>query len=105
MFIHRPDRSATEKEIEEGAVKRNVAEIIIEKHRNGPTGIVELYFKGESTKFVNLNYETGEPETDEQEFKAKAPVKMDEPELPDFSQAIPEPEQFEQPNTVDDEIF
>ncbi len=100
MFIHRPDKSATEKEIDEGKVKRNVAEIIIEKHRNGPTGIVELYFKGECTKFVNLNYETGEPETTEQEKPVSANVK--EPELPDYSEAVPN---LEQPTSVDDEIF
>ncbi len=54
MFIHRPDKNATEKEIAEGKVKQNVAEIIVEKHRNGEQGIVELYFNGECTKFMNL---------------------------------------------------
>jgi replicative DNA helicase len=34
--------------------KRNVAEIIIAKHRNGPTGKVELLFIDEQTKFANL---------------------------------------------------
>lgn len=62
MFIHRPDKTATEKELAEGKVKANVAEILVEKHRNGPTGIVELYFKGEYTKFINLNEKTKEPE-------------------------------------------
>ncbi len=61
MFIHRPDKNATEKELAEGTVQKNVAEIIIEKHRNGGTGIVKLYFKGECTKFVDLT-EDGEPE-------------------------------------------
>ncbi|MBO5714443.1 MAG: replicative DNA helicase [Clostridia bacterium] len=102
MFIHRPDKSATEKELEEGAVKRNVAEIIIEKHRNGPQGVVNLYFKGESTKFVNINYETGDPEGNGQEGFEKPSVVVNEPELPDFSQAFDEPEP---PKSVDDEIF
>jgi hypothetical protein len=67
MFIHRPDKAAKEKEIEEGKVKKNVAEIVIAKHRNGPTGVAELYFRDECTKFVNLNRDTGEPlETDGQ---------------------------------------
>jgi replicative DNA helicase len=63
MFIHRPDKSnaVKEKDFEEGKVKKNVAEIIIAKHRNGPTGVVELYFKDECTKFLNLNNDTGEP--------------------------------------------
>jgi replicative DNA helicase len=34
--------------------RRNVAELIIAKHRNGPTGKVELLFIDEQTKFANL---------------------------------------------------
>lgn len=33
---------------------RDVAEVIITKHRNGPTGTVKLLFKPELTKFLNL---------------------------------------------------
>ena len=66
MFIHRPDKSATEKEISEGKVQKNVAEILVEKHRNGPQGMFKLYFKGECTKFLNLN-EDGEPEGEAEE--------------------------------------
>ncbi|MGL5807152.1 MAG: replicative DNA helicase [Xenococcaceae cyanobacterium] len=33
---------------------RNIAEVIIVKHRNGPTGTVKLLFKPELTKFENL---------------------------------------------------
>ncbi len=54
MFIHRPDIKATEKEISEGKIRKNVAEIIIAKHRNGPVGMRELYFKSECTKFCDL---------------------------------------------------
>lgn len=57
MFIHRPDKSADPKELAEGKVQANVAEILIEKHRNGPTGSVKLYFKGECTKFLNITEE------------------------------------------------
>ncbi len=34
----------------------NTAEVIIAKHRNGPTGTVKLYWMGEYTKFKNLAY-------------------------------------------------
>ncbi len=61
LFIHRPDIKATEKEINEGKVQRNVAEIIVAKHRSGPTGLAKLYFRGECTKFVDLDGESGEP--------------------------------------------
>ena len=48
MFIHREDKGKDESE------KTNIAEILIEKHRNGPVGKVELYFDETMTTFVNL---------------------------------------------------
>jgi replicative DNA helicase len=108
MFIHRPDKSATEKEIAEGKVQKNVAEIIIEKHRSGPTGLVKLFFKGECTKFLNLNEDTGEPDGDAEDGRANKKVVVKEYEdLP-----VPPPENYDEPNydepiikSVDDEIF
>ncbi len=47
MFIYRPDQ------YEKDTVKQNVAEIIIAKHRNGPTGSVELVFLSHLAKFVD----------------------------------------------------
>ena len=74
LFIHRPDKKASEKDLAEGKVKPNVAEIIIAKHRNGPTGIVKLYFKGECTKFININEDTEEPEDGEIPTKKPAAI-------------------------------
>lgn len=48
MFIHREDKYNEESE------RPNIAEILIEKHRNGPTGKVELYFDDKKTSFVEL---------------------------------------------------
>ncbi|MEK7190327.1 MAG: replicative DNA helicase [Patescibacteria group bacterium] len=48
MFIHREDKGKEESE------KTNIAEILIEKHRNGPTGKVELYFDEKTTTFLSL---------------------------------------------------
>ncbi len=48
MFIHREDKGKDESE------KTNIAEILIEKHRNGPTGKVDLYFDEKTTTFINL---------------------------------------------------
>lgn len=39
---------------EENPEKKGVAEIIIAKQRNGPTGVVELSFDGSTTRFHNL---------------------------------------------------
>ena len=38
-------------------LKKNHAEVIIAKQRNGPTGTVELLYLGELTKFVNMQHE------------------------------------------------
>ena len=48
MFIHREDKGRDESE------KTNIAEILIEKHRNGPTGKVDLYFDEKTTTFLNM---------------------------------------------------
>ena len=82
MFIHRPDISATEKELAENKIPKNVAEIIIEKHRSGPTGTARLYFIGECTKFVNLNNETGEPEVESVNSASRVEVTSEYEDLP-----------------------
>ena len=48
MFIHREDWG------KDASEKTNIAEILIEKHRNGPTGKIELYFNEKTTTFLNL---------------------------------------------------
>ena len=35
--------------------RKNIAEIHIAKHRNGPTGKIELYFNEDYTSFKNLD--------------------------------------------------
>lgn len=54
MFIYRDEYYRPETE------KRGIAEIIVAKQRNGPTGLVELAFIKEFTRFMNLGRE--EPE-------------------------------------------
>ena len=49
MFLYRDDYYNQESE------KKNIAEIILAKHRAGSTGTVETLFLGEYTKFVNLD--------------------------------------------------
>jgi len=48
MFIHREAN-------EEGGGKKQEAEILIEKHRNGPTGVVKLYFDQQKTTFMSMD--------------------------------------------------
>ena len=47
MFIHRPDA------MEEDSPKHNLAELMVAKHRNGPTGSVEVVFRGNLARFEN----------------------------------------------------
>ena len=58
MFIYR------EEVYDEETEKKGLADIIIGKHRNGPTGRVELRFRGEHTNFENQapDYREGESE-------------------------------------------
>jgi replicative DNA helicase len=48
MFIHREDKGKDESE------RTNIAEILIEKHRNGPVGKVDLYFDEKTTSFMSI---------------------------------------------------
>jgi replicative DNA helicase len=49
MFIHREDKNNPESD------RQNIAEILIEKHRNGPTGRVELIFDEKRTSFQSMD--------------------------------------------------
>jgi replicative DNA helicase len=48
MFIYREDRDRRNSE------RKNIADILISKHRNGPIGKIELYFDEERASFRNL---------------------------------------------------
>ena len=49
MFIHREDKINKESD------RPNIAEIMVEKHRNGAVGSAELYFDGAHVRFLNLD--------------------------------------------------
>jgi replicative DNA helicase len=49
MFIHRDDKSNKDSD------RPNIAEILIEKHRNGPTGKIDLYFDEKRTSYVPVD--------------------------------------------------
>lgn len=48
IFIHREQN-------EEGGGKKQAAEILIEKHRNGPTGKVDLFFDADKSSFLSID--------------------------------------------------
>lgn len=49
MFIHRDQN-------DEGGGKKQDAEILIEKHRNGPTGSIKLFFDGDKSSFLSIDH-------------------------------------------------
>src|SRR6266581_1760134 len=56
VFLFRPEYYKSEE-------KPGVAEVIVAKHRNGPTGMVELKFRRDHTRFYNLETRRPEPGT------------------------------------------
>ena len=48
LMIYREDR------VKKDSEKKNIAEIIVAKHRNGPIGSIELYFDEDTVSFKNL---------------------------------------------------
>ena len=59
MFIHREDLYTTEEEWEQQRpgqpYPRNIADIIVAKHRNGPTGSIQLEFRDNLVRFDSFN--------------------------------------------------
>lgn len=49
LFIHREDKNP------ENTEKTGLAEILVEKHRNGPTGVVQLHFDDKHTTFRDID--------------------------------------------------
>ena len=48
LFIYREDREKKDTE------RKNIADILVAKHRNGPLGRVSLYFNERTVKFTDL---------------------------------------------------
>ncbi|MCQ2398925.1 MAG: replicative DNA helicase [Clostridia bacterium] len=106
MLIHNPDHYATQEELATGKIKPNVRHIIIAKHRNGSTGTIPLFFKGECTKFMNID-----ERDDRKKDQEKAPDFSDgfDPDAP-VGEAPPEEDDVpfdydDEPKTPDDEMF
>ena len=57
MFLYRPEYYKADE-------RPGIAELIVAKHRNGPTGMVELKFRRDHTRFYNLETRRPEPGTE-----------------------------------------
>jgi len=54
MFLFRPEYYKSDE-------RPGIAEVIVSKHRNGPTGMIELKFRRDHTRFYNLETRRPEP--------------------------------------------
>jgi replicative DNA helicase len=61
LFIHRPEmyRDLREKAEQAGESLDGRAAVIMAKHRNGPTGELDLYFHKQFTRFDNITEREG----------------------------------------------
>jgi replicative DNA helicase len=57
MFLFRPEYYKSDE-------RPGIAEVIVAKHRNGPTGMIELKFRRDHTRFYNLETRRPEPGTE-----------------------------------------
>lgn len=91
MFINRPEATATEEELASGKIVKGAADLIIAKHRNGSQGRIQLKFRGECTKFVDIDAQNRD---DEPPMPVMNPADYDAP-IPEeesaFSDPPPEP--------------
>jgi len=54
-FIHRPEYYGLTVSTEDGSSLEGIAEIIVAKHRNGPTKDLKMYFRSSEAKFLDMN--------------------------------------------------
>lgn len=76
ILIHRPEKFGLEPIDQNGNHIEGLAEIIIEKYRNGPTGIVDLQFIDSKAKFQDI--QSSLAFEDEQIFESKINTQDDE---------------------------
>ena len=51
MFLHNENKNKEDADPN----KINIVEVLIEKHRNGPTGVVKLYFDDKKASFLSID--------------------------------------------------
>ena len=67
IFLHRDDK------YKEDSDRPNIVDVMVQKHRNGPTGACELYFDEKRTSFVDIDthfesFDKDSPEDSEEGF-------------------------------------
>mgnify|MGYP001580419070 FL=1 len=66
MFIHREDKINFAKAQEDG--KLNIAQLVIAKHRNGPTGEIDFHIDPDSLRFLEVEYAREQKQAEPQDI-------------------------------------
>ncbi len=82
-FIHRPEYYRITED-DQGNSLIGVAEIILAKHRNGPTGVARMRFDNEYARFENFDDKSLRSKPQTMEFESKM-NRAQKSEAPDFS--------------------
>lgn len=102
MFINKPDDDE-----EETTKQRDyVVQLAIEKHRNGPTGVVPLFWKGDITTFHDMgkdnNIQSLEHSIPKQQPNEEALIKVSEEMAEDAYKNLAPPQEIDDGALVDD---
>jgi replicative DNA helicase len=62
VFIYRPEMYLAAEERKQNTALQGVAEVIVAKQRNGPTGTIKLAFQDKYARFADLEFTSAEPE-------------------------------------------
>jgi replicative DNA helicase len=99
MFIYRKSADRNYQIDDLSPEERNIAEIHVAKHRNGPTGMVRMFFDSRRTSFLNLDRSAAPPSLGPSQtipappIGPVAPPPVDpHPGDPSFPQDLPLPE-------------
>lgn len=87
MFIHNPDKYLED----DNAVKQGIVELIVAKHRNGPTDTIKLKFISEHTTFCNLDSDANKQSLESQiPPEKKSQTNNEQEEKPEEVKLTPE---------------
>ncbi len=98
IFIHRPERFGLLQDAEGNSTK-GLAEIIIAKHRNGSVGDVQLKFKAEQAKFMDMDEDfiSGIGDLDNGMVTRGSKMNANDAPMPSLGEFQPNLDQDEQP--------
>ena len=84
MFIYRKSADRNYREEDVPPDEKYITELHIDKHRNGPTGMVKLFFNAENASFRNLDSQFGDTPPNPATVAPHRPTNTTPPAIPKF---------------------